>query len=153
MKILPRINKLAFKVLPIAAALVFTSACGSDAASPIGTAHAAEGIRIAAPKAPIVEPKGIQTAVFAGGCFWGIEGVFERVKGVTSVESGYSGGTKASADYDLVSGLGDTPLGRFGRRIAPYDITTLHPLALMIARAAVSDAAKSCPTDPRAGTP
>ena len=104
MKILPRINKLAFKVLPIAAALVFTSACGSDAASPIGTAHAAEGIRIAAPKAPIVEHKGIQTAVFAGGCFWGIEGVFERVKGVTSVESGYSGGTKASADYDLVSG-------------------------------------------------
>ena len=51
--------------------------------------------------------------------------------------------TYAGHYKELVSGLGDTPLGRFGRRIAPYDITTLHPLALMIARAAVSDAAKS----------
>lgn len=108
MKIFPRViklspNKLTCRLLPIAAVLAFTSACGSDFASPVGLAHAAEGIRIAAPAAPIVEPKGMQTAVFAGGCFWGIEGVFERVKGVTSVESGYSGGTKASADYDSVS--------------------------------------------------
>lgn len=89
--------------LTIFSALLLATACSPEGSSPIGTAHAAEGIRITAPTAPIVEPKGIQTAVFAGGCFWGIEGVFERVKGVTSVESGYSGGTKASADYDLVS--------------------------------------------------
>ena len=44
-----------------------------------------------------------QTAVFAGGCFWGVEAVFEHVKGVNSVVSGYSGGTKESADYDTVS--------------------------------------------------
>jgi peptide-methionine (S)-S-oxide reductase len=91
-------------LLPVAAAFAFTAACGSEATSLIGTAEAAEGIKIAAPAIAIVEPKGTQTAVFAGGCFWGIEGVFERVKGVTSVESGYSGGTKASADYDKVSG-------------------------------------------------
>jgi peptide-methionine (S)-S-oxide reductase len=97
-------NKLLFRLLPVAAALAFTSACGTEATSLIGTAEAAEGIKIAAPASTIVEPKGTQTAVFAGGCFWGIEGVFERVKGVTSVESGYSGGTKASADYDKVSG-------------------------------------------------
>jgi peptide-methionine (S)-S-oxide reductase len=52
----------------------------------------------------MVEPvKGEQTAVFAGGCFWGIEAVFEHVNGVIDVKSGYSGGTKATADYDTVS--------------------------------------------------
>lgn len=49
-------------------------------------------------------PKGMQTAVFAGGCFWGLEAVFEHVKGVVDVKSGYSGGTKATADYETVSG-------------------------------------------------
>jgi peptide-methionine (S)-S-oxide reductase len=97
-------NKVVVRLLPVAAALAFTSACGSDVASPMGMAHAAEGIAIKAPAVPIPEPKATQTAVFAGGCFWGIEGVFERVKGVVRVESGYSGGTKANADYDEVSG-------------------------------------------------
>lgn len=69
----------------------------------ISEANAAEGIRIAAPAAAITEPSGTQTAVFAGGCFWGIEGVFEHVKGVISVQSGYAGGTKAKANYDSVS--------------------------------------------------
>jgi len=45
-----------------------------------------------------------QTAVFAGGCFWGVEAVFEHVKGVKSVVSGYSGGTKDTANYETVSG-------------------------------------------------
>jgi peptide-methionine (S)-S-oxide reductase len=45
-----------------------------------------------------------QTAVFAGGCFWGVEAVFEHVKGVNSVTSGYSGGTKETANYETVSG-------------------------------------------------
>jgi peptide-methionine (S)-S-oxide reductase len=44
-----------------------------------------------------------QTAVFAGGCFWGVEAVFEHVKGVKSVVSGYSGGTKGTANYETVS--------------------------------------------------
>jgi len=79
------------------------TACGFDAGTPIGNAHATEGLRIAAPAARIDEPKTQQVAVFAGGCFWGIEAVFERVKGVTRVESGYSGDTKATAYYDLVS--------------------------------------------------
>ncbi len=43
------------------------------------------------------------TAVFAGGCFWGVEGVFSHVKGVISVESGYHGGSKADATYDRTS--------------------------------------------------
>jgi peptide-methionine (S)-S-oxide reductase len=44
-----------------------------------------------------------QTAVLAGGCFWGMEWVFEHVKGVTNVVSGYAGGTAKDADYDRVS--------------------------------------------------
>jgi len=46
---------------------------------------------------------GLQTAVFAGGCFWGVEAVFEHVKGVKAVVSGYAGGTVANPDYDDVS--------------------------------------------------
>ena len=48
-----------------------------------------------------------QTAVFAGGCFWGLEAVFEHIKGVSDVTNGYTGGTKQTADYETVSG-GDT---------------------------------------------
>jgi peptide-methionine (S)-S-oxide reductase len=44
-----------------------------------------------------------QTAVLAGGCFWGMEAVFEHVKGVTDVVSGYAGGSAGDANYDRVS--------------------------------------------------
>lgn len=49
------------------------------------------------------KPGSTQMAVLAGGCFWGLEAVFERVRGVSHVVSGYAGGTKASADYQQVS--------------------------------------------------
>jgi peptide-methionine (S)-S-oxide reductase len=44
-----------------------------------------------------------QTAVFAGGCFWGVDAVFKHVKGVTDVLSGYSGGAASTAHYEMVS--------------------------------------------------
>ena len=50
---------------------------------------------------------GTQTAVLAGGCFWGMEGVFERLRGVREVTSGYSGGEKDTAHYEEV-GSGST---------------------------------------------
>ena len=50
---------------------------------------------------------GNQTAVLAGGCFWGVQGVYEHVKGVTRAVSGYTGGSQATAQYETVSG-GDT---------------------------------------------
>jgi peptide-methionine (S)-S-oxide reductase len=59
---------------------------------------------------PIVSsptPSGQQTAVFAGGCFWGMEGVFEHLKGVSNVVSGYAGGTARDAQYERV-GTGQT---------------------------------------------
>ena len=49
-------------------------------------------------------PGASPTAVFAGGCFWGVEGVFEHVRGVREVLSGYAGGDAGTAHYDAVSG-------------------------------------------------
>ena len=58
-------------------------------------------------RAPVAQVKakesGLKTAIFAGGCFWGVEAVFSHVKGVKSARSGYHGGTKRQADYKLVS--------------------------------------------------
>ena len=56
------------------------------------------------PPAAVSRPStGVQTIVLAGGCFWGIEAVYEHVKGVKDAVSGYAGGTKAQADYETVS--------------------------------------------------
>jgi peptide-methionine (S)-S-oxide reductase len=53
--------------------------------------------------APLATSKGEQTAVIAGGCFWGLEAVFKHVKGVSDVASGYSGGSAQTAHYEMVS--------------------------------------------------
>jgi peptide-methionine (S)-S-oxide reductase len=53
--------------------------------------------------APAASAKGQQTAVLAGGCFWGIEAVFKHLKGVTGATSGYAGGSAQSANYRTVS--------------------------------------------------
>ena len=92
--------KLSFRMifaLPVAAAaMLFLGAGGAVKAS-------------AAPMVPYPPAdtaammKGAQTAVLAGGCFWGMEGVFERLKGVVEVTSGYSGGDKDTAHYEMVS--------------------------------------------------
>ncbi|PZO42410.1 MAG: peptide-methionine (S)-S-oxide reductase [Pseudanabaena frigida] len=50
-----------------------------------------------------INDKKLVTAVFAGGCFWGVEAVFEHLKGVSNVVSGYSGGTAKTAHYETVS--------------------------------------------------
>ena len=52
---------------------------------------------------PISAPAGQQTIVFAGGCFWGVQAVFQHVKGVVSATSGYAGGTVSSPSYEQVS--------------------------------------------------
>jgi peptide-methionine (S)-S-oxide reductase len=61
----------------------------------------------AAPRAAVDEHPAavatLETAYFAGGCFWGVEAVFEHVRGVTDVVSGYSGGTVKSPEYETVS--------------------------------------------------
>jgi len=68
----------------------------------LGSAPRAAG---ALPDPSLDEPAspGSQTAVLAGGCFWGVEGVFEHVKGVSEVVSGYAGGEAQTASYEQVS--------------------------------------------------
>ena len=72
------------------------NACGSEAP-----------VKIPAPAVdpPAAESR-LQTAVVAGGCFWGVQGVYQHLKGVKSVLSGYAGGTASTADYETVSGGG-----------------------------------------------
>jgi peptide-methionine (S)-S-oxide reductase len=52
---------------------------------------------------PLSKSQGMQTVVLAGGCFWGIQAVFEHVKGVSSATAGYSGGAATTAQYETVS--------------------------------------------------
>jgi peptide-methionine (S)-S-oxide reductase len=85
----------AFVMLLLAAALAFVSH-----ASPAAIPDPVDD-------APLAKSKGQQTAVLAGGCFWGVQAVFQHVRGVTSVKSGYSGGPAAKAHYEMVSD-GDT---------------------------------------------
>jgi peptide-methionine (S)-S-oxide reductase len=62
------------------------------------------GARIPAPATDVKAPDAkTATAVFAGGCFWGVEAVFERLKGVSEAVSGFAGGKKETAHYDVVS--------------------------------------------------
>lgn len=68
-----------------------------------GEGRAEKAVAIAAPVVEAAETGTSAAAVFAGGCFWGMEAVFEHVKGVKTVTSGYAGGTSSTATYDLVS--------------------------------------------------
>jgi len=82
------------------AALIAFAFAGSifSACSP-----AEASIRLPAPAADVPATGGLQTAVLSGGCFWGVQGVFEHVRGVKQVLAGYAGGKRATADYDKVS--------------------------------------------------
>jgi peptide-methionine (S)-S-oxide reductase len=86
--------------------LLAASAAFAIALAAFGFAGAADrtfDIPAPATDIPLASAKGQQTLVLAGGCFWGVDAVFKHVKGVTSVTSGYSGGEKATADYETVS--------------------------------------------------
>ena len=67
------------------------------------SASAERAVPIPAPRIDASAPAGLQTAILAGGCFWGMEAVFEQVKGVKSVTAGYAGGTANTATYEQVS--------------------------------------------------
>lgn len=75
---------------------------------PATTSLAAEAaVVIPAPAIDEATKGSSETAIFAGGCFWGVQGVFQHVKGVKNAVSGYSGGAKETASYNTVS-LGQT---------------------------------------------
>jgi peptide-methionine (S)-S-oxide reductase len=75
-----------------------------------GLAFSSEAAVVLPPPAadePVAAAAGTATAVFAGGCFWGVQGVFQHVRGVSQVVSGYAGGQRNTAMYERV-GMGDT---------------------------------------------
>ena len=76
--------------------LLGVSACQQPASAAESVVNAPQAKRVA-------KESGLKTAIFAGGCFWGVEGVFSHVKGVKSAVSGYHGGTERQASYKLVS--------------------------------------------------
>ena len=88
---------------------ILLAAVGCTIANSSSSTDSSANIADVAPTPPksAVQSKDLQTAVFAGGCFWGVEAVFEHVKGVTDVRSGYAGGDKKTAEYERVSD-GDT---------------------------------------------
>ena len=64
---------------------------------------AEDAVIIPPPTVDVQNASGIQTVVLAGGCFWGVQGVFQHTAGVVNAVSGYSGGNKLNADYRTVS--------------------------------------------------
>ena len=86
------VRMIAMIVTVLAGALACRAGNGTSTAVP---SPAADEAKAAAP--------GKQTAVIAGGCFWGIQAVFQHVKGVVSATSGYSGGAAKTAEYETVS--------------------------------------------------
>jgi peptide-methionine (S)-S-oxide reductase len=92
--------------IPLLAAALLAAA-GLAALSPSG-APAEEAHLVPAPAVDEAATQATtETAVLAGGCFWGVQGVFQRVKGVINAVSGYAGGEKSTAEYEKVS-TGDT---------------------------------------------
>jgi peptide-methionine (S)-S-oxide reductase len=117
---LVRFNPIEFTQVPIMLRkyyLIFTLSIVSlvtvacSVSQPISSSSAADpapaivaGMNIDPPAdLSTADVKGEQTIVLAGGCFWGVEAVFEHLKGVSNVVSGYSGGTAATAHYERVS--------------------------------------------------
>jgi peptide-methionine (S)-S-oxide reductase len=87
--------------LPLRAAAIGAFAFLAFAAAP---SRAAEDAVVIPPPAVDARPSdGLQTAVLSGGCFWGVQGVYQHTAGVVNAVSGYAGGTKATADYQTVS--------------------------------------------------
>lgn len=78
------------------ATLLATAACNAKA-NPVAALPAP------VQDAPRATASGQQTAVLSGGCFWGVQAVFQHVKGVISATSGYAGGTAKTAEYEIVS--------------------------------------------------
>ena len=105
-------------------------------------AFAAEtAVRIPAPAIDVPATPKLESAVLAGGCFWGVQGVFSHVKGVKSAVSGYAGGKKDTAEYETVSTgttghaeavkiTYDPKLVSYGRLLQIYFSVTTDPTTL-----------------------
>lgn len=106
------------KYLPVFA---FAAFIGQTPALSFGASE--DAVAIAPPAQDLPSDSGnLQTAVFAGGCFWGVQGVFQHVQGVKNAVSGYDGGAASTAQYESVSD-GDT--GHAESVAVTYDPSTV----------------------------
>jgi peptide-methionine (S)-S-oxide reductase len=90
-----------FSRLSLCAAAFGALAITAFALAPAGAAE--DAVVIPPPAADVPVSDGAQTVVVAGGCFWGVQGVFQHTAGVLNAVSGYAGGSKSTADYNVVS--------------------------------------------------
>ena len=90
-----------FNRLSLCAAAIGALAITAFAVAP--SLAAEDAVIIPAPATDMKPSDGIQTVVVAGGCFWGVQGVFQHTAGVVNAVSGYAGGSKTTADYSTVS--------------------------------------------------
>jgi peptide-methionine (S)-S-oxide reductase len=90
-----------FRRLSLCAAALGALAISTLQAAPSRASEAA--VIIPAPALDAKASEGVETAVIAGGCFWGVQGVFQHTAGVLNAVSGYAGGSKSTADYNMVS--------------------------------------------------
>jgi peptide-methionine (S)-S-oxide reductase len=90
-----------FNRLSLSAAAIGALAISSLLVAP--TRAAEDAVIIPAPTLDAQPSDGVQTVVVAGGCFWGVQGVFQHTAGVVKAVSGYAGGNKSTADYEMVS--------------------------------------------------
>jgi len=90
-----------FRLLSLCAAALGALAISTLQAEPSRASEAA--VIIPAPALDAKASDGVETAVIAGGCFWGVQGVFQHTAGVLNAVSGYAGGSKSTADYNMVS--------------------------------------------------
>ncbi len=94
-------SRIQFSRLSRCAAAIGALALTALTAAPALAAE--DAVIVPAPAVDVQPANGIQTAVLAGGCFWGVQGVFQHTAGIVNAVSGYAGGSKATADYNMVS--------------------------------------------------
>jgi peptide-methionine (S)-S-oxide reductase len=94
-------SRTQFSRLSLCAAAIGALAITAFAIVPLRAAE--EAVIIPAPAQDVPAADGLQTVVVAGGCFWGVQGVFQHTSGVVNALSGYAGGSKSTADYSTVS--------------------------------------------------
>ena len=93
-KLLPRLFVAVLAIAAVAAVVTHSSVAASENA---------KALPKPAVDQPLASTHGQETTVIAGGCFWGIQAVFQHVNGVISATSGYSGGSSSTAEYEIVS--------------------------------------------------
>ena len=94
-------SRSSFSRLSLCAAAIGALAMTAFVMAPALSAE--DAVVIPAPASDIPASDGLQTVVVSGGCFWGVQGVFQHTAGVASAVSGYAGGSKTTASYEMVS--------------------------------------------------